>query len=124
MNSKQPNKTFHLQLVYSNDSPKDKWIIWDRNIGKKTFGGMLYFSDDRLKEELDDKPSKNNVMHFTTDSKRKYGTNENKWASNSIILPSDTFRKMTMEEYINLGYVLRHNNIIYNKKKDEFTTTI
>ena len=123
MNSEQPNKQFHLQLVFSNDCPKDKWIIWDRNIGKKTFGGMLYFSDNRIKEELAS-TSKNNIMHFPIDSKKKYGTNENKWGNNSTILPSDTFRKMTMEEYINLGYVLKHNNITYNKKKDEFTTAI
>ena len=124
----------NLQVVYNKESPTNKWIVWKKNIGEKYFYCMESFSDRTLKALIETKP---NDRVDGRDIAEYYGTpiayvntlknDQTKVKAKDIdngklstILPTDTYRNMTIFEYICLGFILKKGNVKYNKKKDEF----
>lgn len=117
----------NLQVVYNKESPTNKWIVWKRNIGEKHFYCMERFSDKTLKALIGTKPNNRVATVSFYDTPIDYvNTLKNdqskvkKLHLSSAILTTDTYRNMTIFEYICLGFILKKGNVKYNKKKDEF----
>lgn len=115
----------NLQVVYNKETPTNKWIVWKRNIGEKHFYCMESFSDRTLKALIGTKPNdKVNRSEFYNTPIAYVNTLKNDQSKvkgiPSAIVPTDTYRNMTIFEYICLGFILKKGNVKYNKKKDEF----
>lgn len=115
--------TFKLQLLYNKKDQKCKWIVRKRNIGEKYFGGLLCFTDNQINALLNNTKDYNTFVTLFTKDYNIMDGRETNWSNRSLIYPTDTFRKMTVQEYMNLAKIFKHYNLIYNKKKDEFRTT-
>jgi hypothetical protein len=95
-----------------------------KNIGKNFFGGIVSFY--AIQEILSYKPYhwKTQINCFIRtlkyDNLKFNGNNELEWLHLSRILPTDTYRKFTMKEYITLSEAFKASDVRYNKKKDEF----
>ena len=117
----------NLQVVYNKESPTNKWIVWKRNIGEKSFYCMESFSDRTLKALIGTKPNHRVNRSDFYDTPIVYvnrlkndQSKKKKEHLASTILSTDTYRNMTIFEYICLGFILKKGNVKYNKKKDEF----
>lgn len=117
----------NLQVVYNKEAPTNKWIVWKRNIGEKYFYCMESFSDNTLKALIGTKPNDRvdrgefydtPIVYVNTLKNDQSHAKEK--GNPSTILPTDTYRNMTIFEYICLGFILKKGNVKYNKKKDEF----
>jgi hypothetical protein len=117
----------NLQVVYNKEAPTNKWIVWKRNIGEKYFYCMECFSDRTLKALIGTKPNDkvngpefyNTPIAYVNTLKNDQSKVKDK-GNASTIVPTDTYRNMTIFEYICLGFILKKGNVKYNKKKDEF----
>lgn len=121
----------NLQVVYNKESPTNKWIVWKRNIGEKYFYCIESFSDRTLKALIGTKPNDkvNGPEFYNTpiayvnalkNDQTKVKAKDIDIGKLSTILPTDTYRNMTIFEYICLGFIFKKGNVKYNKKKDEF----
>ena len=113
----------NIQLVYNEERPEHKWIVWKRNVGKKYFGRIKDFSSDSIARMLEiciDKVSQDYIEKLSYDCRVMDGDSEAKWKGASSILKSDRYRKFTVKEYNALSEILLRANMRYNKKKDEF----
>lgn len=109
----------NLQLVYDSSCSNNKWIIWKKNIYPYVFVHMQIFTEayiESLMETKDNNFVKAYIESLKTDSINPIGAYTR--------YPTDTFRNMTISEYLSLGMILRKANVKYNKKKDEFTSSI
>jgi len=112
----------NLQVVCNKEVPTSKWIVWKRNIAEKYFYCMEDFSDNTLKVLIETKQKDRVELYINT---LKNDQSKVKVKKNPLyIVPTDTYRNMTIFEYICLGFILKKGNMKYNKKKDEFTTCI
>ena len=121
----------NLQVVYNKEAPTNKWIVWKRNIGEKYFYCMESFSDRTLKALIETKPNDrvdtksfyNTPIAYVNTLKNDQSKDKKAHLASTILL-TDTYRNMTIFEYICLGFILKKGNVKYNKKKDEFINTI
>jgi hypothetical protein len=124
-----------LKVIYNKNEEREKWIVWERNITTKGLSSIQTFTDNYLKELVEDNPTYNS-RHIFQDFKIPNPVKEfarilamdesNKPYSIyfSSKYPTDAIRNLTVSEYLTLGMILRKANKKYNKKKDEFTTCI
>lgn len=111
----------NLQLVDNSNCFNIKWIVWKKNIYPNVFMHMQIFTEEYIKslmETKDNNFAKAYIESLKTDSIDPMGI------STYTRFPTDTFRNMTISEYLSLGIILRKANKKYNKKKDEFTSSI
>lgn len=111
----------NLQLVYDSSCSNNKWIVWKKNIYPKVFVHLQIFTEayiESLMETKDNNFVKAYIESLKTDSIDPMGNGA------YARYPTDTFRNMTISEYLSLGMILRKANKKYNKKKDEFTSSI
>ena len=111
----------NLQLVYDSSCSNNKWIVWKKNIYPNVFIHMQIFTEayiESLMETKDNNSVKAYIESLKTDSIDPIGIGA------YTRYPTDTFRNMTISEYLLLGMILRKANTKYNKKKDEFTSSI
>jgi hypothetical protein len=114
-----------LKLLYNRESPKkNRWVIWERNIGQRFLGKLVWFKEI---ENTINGPihyfsltAKGVVEKLMYDSHEKDGDTERFWKGNSTKQPTDTYRNLTMQEYNAISALLKMANMRYNKKKDEF----
>jgi len=109
---------FNLKIIYSKESPTDKWITWKRNIDQNAlhFKSIVDFRDKNwymMFEDHNIERQKKWLSQLMIDHNNNNGCSSN-------IYDSDANRKPNITEYLILGEILRKHNIIYNKKKDEF----
>lgn len=114
----------NIQLIFDIQKPSTKWLIWKRNIGKKSFGRMVPANKFSLNDILQEKGNNrcdSYIAALSYDSHKEDGDCEMNWRVRSRILSTDTYRNLTIEEYNTLSQILLKANARYNKKKDEFT---
>jgi hypothetical protein len=111
-----------LKLLYNRNSPKSRWVIWERNIGKSYLGGVIgLITAERITNGKDTITSpKIEVEHISHDNHAEDGDMEHLWKFYSRKQLTDTYRKFTPQEYITISTLLKMANMRYNKKKDEF----
>jgi hypothetical protein len=111
-----------LKLLYNRNSPKSRWVIWERNIGKSYLGGVigLITAENIIQGKDTIGTAKDEVERISHDSHAEYGDMEHLWNFNSAKQSTDTYRKFTPQEYITISTLLKIANMRYNKKKDEF----
>lgn len=124
-----------LRVIYNKNEEREKWIVRERNITPRGFYSIQTFTDNYLKKLVEDNPTYYS-QHMFQDSKFLNLTKEfarilamdesNKSYINhfSSKYPTDAIRNLTVSEYLTLGIILRKANTKYNKKKDEFTSSI
>ena len=103
--------TFKLQLLYNKNDQRCKWIIRKRNIGEKYFGGLLCFTDNHINILLNS--TYNTFVTLFTKDYNVVDGRETNWSNRSPICPTDKFRKMTVQEYMNLAKIFKHYNFTY-----------
>ena len=111
----------NLQLVYDSNCSNYKWIVWKKNIYPNAFMHIQIFTEayiESLMETKDNNVAKAYIESLKIDSIDPMGIGA------YSRYPTDTFRNMTISEYLSLGMILRKANTKYNKKKDEFTSSI
>ena len=108
-----------LRVIYNKNEEREKWIVWERNIYPNVFIHMQIFTEayiESLMETKDNNFVKAYIESLKIDNIDPIGAYTR--------YPTDTFRNMTISEYLSLGMILRKANKRYNKKKDEFTSSI
>ena len=113
-------KEFPLLVIEDLLYKSNKWLVLKKNIGKTYIGGCIGFSESHQKALL--RNARDKFFGFTTlflDMKKEYGEDEVKWRPISKIRTKDAFRNFTVQEYQTLGQVLRQNNFVFNKKKEQ-----
>lgn len=96
-------------MVYNVHFPKAKWVVRTSNIGKKFFSNL--FALERLET------SKEYTIRLT----QKQTIPEVKWNYKSTIQETDNIRQLTIKEYLELQYIFKKHNLIFNKKKNSLT---
>ena len=112
----------NIQLVQHKDNKDAKWLVWKRNIGRSYFSHVMPFNEEVVWKYLSNisaerKFGENLISNLSIDDSK---LKERDRLRRSSILPTDTYRNFTMEEYTLLSIVLLSYGYRYNKKKDEF----
>ena len=113
----------NIKLIYNNEAPNSKWLVWEKNIGKKYFGSLMGFTSFEIFFPLgrvNKEPVINSIKQLSYDCIGLDGNAEEKWKLRSRKLSTDTLRNFTVKEYLLLSMMLKTANVKYNKKKDEF----
>jgi hypothetical protein len=113
----------NIKLIYNNEAPNSKWLVWGKNIGKKYFGSLMGFTSLTLPSGRNiskKEPVINAIKQLSYDCIGLDGNAEEKWKLRSRKLSTDTLRNFTVKEYLLLSNMLKIANVKYNKKKDEF----
>lgn len=114
-------KEFPLRVIDDLLYKSNKWLVLKKNIGKRYIGGCIGFSETHQKALL--RNARDKFFGFTNlfaDMKKEYGEDETKWVNVSAIRPKlDVLRNFTVQEYQTLGEILRRNNFVFNKKKEQ-----
>jgi len=124
-----------LRVIYNKNGEREKWIVRERNITPKGFYSILTFTANYLKRLVEDNPtyysqyiSKNSkIQNQAKEFVRILAMDEsNELYSRhfSVKYSTDAIRNLTVSEYLTLGIILRKANTKYNKKKDEFTSSM
>lgn len=105
-----------IKLIYSHANPINKWLVWERNVGKRMFSNFVPL---RTIEELNQltKPvvlQTHGNRLFRDESNIKEGLRNNE----TEFQPDDRTRKLTINEYFILERIVKSINKEYNKKKD------
>lgn len=103
-----------IQLIQSKRAPRDKWIVWKRNIFDGYFCHLIgyHFSIGQCRD-------KKWVTYFAIDETNN-PSREPLSSYSSPIRPDDLLRNFTLQEYLELSNALKFVGYVYNKKTDEF----
>ena len=107
-----------IKVIYNKKYPKTRWIIWERNIGVKFFGGLVGLWPLEMNTNLRNSTA---IRVLSFDRRAAYGDDDDNWEGKSRILSTDEYRNLTLKEYYLVSSMLKLANTRYNKKKDKFT---
>ena len=100
---------FPFTVVYNKDNVEAKWIILTENIKTNELHNLAPFNLNIFPNFFDQFWVKSLLMGEKSHKKDR-------------ILPTDTFRKPTIQEYFTLSKIFKKNKFIFNKKTHELLT--
>lgn len=103
---------FKIIMIYSKDkNPKHVWMVHKCNMGTRKFYNYMSVMNETF------------IMKITKQHLKDLFTSHNtKQAYSTEWRIDDVKRKLDLEEYMALGYKLRHFGFKYNKKTDKLIT--
>ncbi len=108
----------NIKIVQDISWERAKWIVWEKNIGKKYFTNLVSFSEGTVLWALSNKTHAEGLIRRIKEEENTQI--EEDWRNKSRIRKNDLVREFTIQEYMNLSRILKKADYKYNKRKISF----